>query len=402
MFLGSNGPDTNKPGLTLMAYLQSLFRAAGAAVLAAGLAGAAHAAGTDAGTTVSNTFTLDYDVGGVAQPTIDNTAAPTEFTVDRLIDLTITTLDPTQDVAPNSSDNVIRYRLTNLGNDVQAYDLSVSTAGSTYTPSNVDITYFIDLNNDGVLNGAEVLETYTPGNPTVDIAPDQNVVVRVESDVPTSTPDGETATLTLTADTLYPTNGASLDGNCTPALCPEGTPVAADSDGNDLVNAAENVLADAAGSTDAANQGDFSAAGTLNVVAPTLAASKTVVMLDTDPASEAACNALTAPAAGDQYSTPGSCVQYIISITNSGSGTASNLSVADRLPAEVRFLKAELATTTGTGFADDTGIAGAGPSLAAPGAPEDCDGSTNCLVDLSDAILAAGENGQIRIWTLVR
>jgi uncharacterized repeat protein (TIGR01451 family) len=363
-------------------------------------AGAASAAGTSAGTTVSNTFTLNYSVAGNAQPQINNTAAPTRFTVDRLVDLTITTLDPAQNVAPNSADNVIRYRLTNLGNDRQAYNLSVATTGSTYTPANVAITYFIDLNNDGILNGAETLQSYTAGSATLDIAPDQNVIVRVESDVPVATADGTSATLTLTADTLFPVT--SLDAACTVALCPAGTAVVGDSNGNDLLNAAESVLADGAGSTDIANQGDFSAAGVLNVVAPTLAATKAVVVFDTDPGSDAACAALTAAASGNQYSTPGACVQYVINVANTGSGTAGNLNIADRLPAQVRYIAASLTTSSGTGFADDPAVSGTGPTLTKPAAAENCDGTTNCLINLTDAVLAGGQNGQIRIWALVR
>ena len=49
---------------------------------------------TPADTTVSNTFTLDYKVGGVDQPQIDSSATPTIFTVDRLIDLTVTSNGP--------------------------------------------------------------------------------------------------------------------------------------------------------------------------------------------------------------------------------------------------------------------------------------------------------------------
>ncbi|MEZ5997336.1 MAG: hypothetical protein R3B98_01410 [Hyphomonas sp.] len=378
------------------------FRMRLAALLAGAIVLAGHAAAqrTDAGTTVSNTFTLNYEVSGSAQPQIDNTASPTTFTVDRLVDLTITTLDATQNVAPNSTGNTIRYRLTNLGNDNQAYDLSVATAGSTYTPGSVTITYFIDADSSGTLNGSESLQSYTLGNPTIDVAPDDEVIVIVSSDVPAATPDGESATLTLVADTLFPVT--SVDVTCTPSTCTAGDAVVGDSDGNDMTNAAESVLADGAGVTDSANQGDYSSSGVLNVLAPTLSASKVVAVFDTDPGSDAACMALTSAASGDQYSVPGACVQYVISVANTGSGTASNLNISDRLPAEVRFLKAELDTSSSTGFADDGAVSGTGPSLTAPGAAEDCDGSTNCLVDLSDTILSPGENGQIRIWALVR
>ena len=403
-----------------MARLSSFARWSAAAVSAIAFAGAAHAGGTDAGTTVTNTFTLDYSVGATPQPQITNATpagnggALTTFTVDRLVDLSITTLDPTQSVAPNSVDNTIRYRLTNDGNDTQAYDLTTVTSGD-FTPTNIVITYYVDLNGSGTRDGGETLETYTLGTPTQDVPADVSVYVFVESDVPTATPDGDSATIALVADTLYASATGvgvttnSTDPQCTTTSCPPGTAVVGDSDGNDLENGAENVLADLSGPNDADNAGDFSASGVLNVVAPTLTASKIVAVLESAPATvtDASCGALSAPAAGNQYSVPEACVLYTISVTNTGSGAASNLDISDILPAEVRFVKAELDTTTGTGFVDDPAqpLAApdtAGPVLTAPLAAEDCNGTTNCTVELSDAQLGAGQNGQIKIWARVR
>ena len=45
---------------------------------------------TPAGTDVQNTFTLDYEVGGVDQTQINNNATPTSFTVDRRVQLNVT------------------------------------------------------------------------------------------------------------------------------------------------------------------------------------------------------------------------------------------------------------------------------------------------------------------------
>ena len=177
--------------------------------------------------------------------------------------------------------------------------------------------------------------------------------------------------------------------------------VVADAGGNDLVNLAENVLADGAGSTDAANQGDHSATGILNVQSADLVASKTITVFEDVPASDAACIALTAAVAGDQYSIPGACIQYVIQVENTGSTAASALDILDQLPAEVTFLSASLATTTATGFADDPAIVGAGPTLSAPASGTNCDGVAACTIQLNDAILSAGEIGQIKIWAKV-
>ena len=98
-------------------------------------------------------------------------------------------------------------------------------------------------------------------------------------------------------------------------------------------------------------------------------------------------------------------MEYIIEVENNGAtASATNLVIDDILPAEVNFIAASLATTTTTGFADDTGVAGAGPILTVPTTPadSDCDGATTCVIQLSDAILDAGEVGQIIIRAEVK
>lgn len=385
-----------------MIMLRSDFRRIGFALCAGFLvaAGAQAQSRTEAGSTISNTFTLNYSTGGFSQPQINNTASPTTFTVDRLVDLTVTALDPSVTAAPNSTGNIVRYRVTNLSNDAIAYDFATANGSTTYTPSSVAVTYFIDLDNDGVLDAGETLRTYTGGSASVDVSPDANVVVIVTSSVASGTTDASFANIVLTADSLFPLT--SVDPTCSVSTCPAGSQIVGDSNGNSLNGAAENVLLDGAGATDAANAGDYSASALITVVAPTLAATKSVNVFSSAPGSDAACAALTSASPGNQYSVPGACVQYVISITNTGSGQATALNIADRLPAQVRFIKAELGTSTSTGFADDGNVAGTGPVLTAPSAAENCDGSSNCLANLTDAVLASNQNGQIRIWARIR
>ena len=90
---------------------------------------------TQAGTSVSNTFTLDYKVGGVDQPQIDSTATPTLFTVDRLVDLTVTS-NGDNTVAPGATDEELVFSVTNEGNDTQAYSLAIIE--ETATPDTID------------------------------------------------------------------------------------------------------------------------------------------------------------------------------------------------------------------------------------------------------------------------
>ena len=91
--------------------------------------GTAFADGTAAGSLVSNIFTLDYDVNGAEQPQINNNSNPTDFLVDRLIDLTVTGTATPVSVAPGQENAITTFTLTNDGNGTQAYDLSLEKAG---------------------------------------------------------------------------------------------------------------------------------------------------------------------------------------------------------------------------------------------------------------------------------
>ena len=106
-------------------FVKCMF-AAGAFAIAS--ANGAMAAGTAAETNVQNTFSLNYSVDGTPQPTIDTgpggSNTPTEFTVDRKVDLTVAT-NGNETVAPGETGAELTFTLTNTGNDTQAYDLSL-------------------------------------------------------------------------------------------------------------------------------------------------------------------------------------------------------------------------------------------------------------------------------------
>ena len=95
------------------------------ATLAIALAasGAAQAAGTASGSTITNTAALNYTVGGVAQSQI---TASNSFIVDRKISLTVTGGATTTSVAPGASNQVTTFVVTNTSN--ATLDLSVAVA----------------------------------------------------------------------------------------------------------------------------------------------------------------------------------------------------------------------------------------------------------------------------------
>lgn len=359
----------------------------GASVMSLCAAGTAFAGGTQAGTNVQNTFTLDYSVGSVAQPTIDTgpggTNTPTEFTVDRLVNLTVASNGDTT-VAPNEQDAQLVFTLTNNGNDTQAYEFSlVNEAGDSFDATGLNITYYIDNGTGGVCDATDLAgagTAYTPGSGAAssDLPADGVICVVVDGDIPSSVTDTNTSDISLVANTLFPsTAGGSA-----------GTDVPADAGGNTLTGPAENVLADGSGtSNEVANAGDHSATATYLVASADLAATKAVTIFSQDGSGCAVIPG--SPAAGEQYSVPGACVEYVISVVNGGAtASATDIAISDILPNDLEFIAAAQGTFTGG-------------TLSNPAANTSCAGGA-CTVSLTGASLAAGATGTVTIRALVR
>ena len=391
-------------------YRRLLGKVAAAASACALLAGAAHAQNnfTDAGTNVENTFTLDYEVSGTSQPTITNDptlgggsvvqGSPTAFTVDRLIDLQVTQQNSPLTVAPGTSGAALNYLVTNEGNDNQSYSFSISdVAGDDFDAASYTVQYYIDTNaNSDPFDDTPVTITVTPtgtgttANITPDIAPDQTIGVRITADISGSVTDAETDDLILVAQTRDPVTWAT-EG----ATGSAGATTTADTGGNTDTGVAENVLADGdgdgAGSVEAANDGLHSDSGQYVIASPDLAASKSVDIIATTPTDCATDSA----GGSTEYSVPGACIEYVISVDNNGAtATAEAIDIADVLPAEVNFVTASF-----SGW-DVSPV----PTLTTPsGGAATCDGTvTTCNVTLTGASLAAGNTGTLTIRATVK
>ena len=359
----------------------------------------AMAAGTDAGTSVANTFTLNYDVGGVNQTQIDNIASPTTFTVDRLVDLTVTSLGDTT-VIPGQTGQTLDFSVLNDSNDNIAYSLALENiAGDDFDPTAVTVAYFVD-DGDGTFepggdDGPGI--AYTPGSgaATSDIAPDAILFVRITGNIPASPPvvNGDQADIALLADSLNP--ATSLDPNYT------GTPgdqIVGETGTNDVDLEAQNVLADGTGTAtaDGDNDGAHSDTGSYIIGAANLTASKSVSILATDGAAFGCGTFANTQIDTSQYAAPGACVEYVITVANAAGAaqSATNVDISDFLPEGITFVDAQ---TTGDLVSNGT-LTEPGPSCAAdPVGPP----IVTCEVRLDDAVLAAGESGTITIRALV-
>lgn len=346
------------------------------------------AAGTDAGTAVSNTFTLDYQVGGVSQTQISNSGTPTVFTVDRLVDVTVTSAGDVN-VSPNATGQQLVFSVRNDGNDNQAYSLALEDlAGDDFDATlGANATIYVDDGNGtfepGGADGAGASYVLGGGSASADIAPDAVLWVVVTGDIGGAT-NGQSDGVVLIADSLDPVS--SLDPAYTGATAGSATTAAAGA--NTQTGAAQNVLADLDGpaAADGALDGAHSAIANFNVVAADVTASKSVSVIASD---GSAINCATDPVvAGNQYAVPGACIEYVISATNDAlaSATATGIDISDTLPDEVAFVGAV-----------QSGFATAG-TLTPPGGG--C--ASSCVVSLTGASLDPGDTGTVTIRATVR
>ena len=293
--------------------VQFRWRSVAAAGLAAWTVTPAHAAGTLAGTTISNTATATYtDAGGTAVNVPSNKV---DLRVDEVLNVTVASADPGDvAVAPGATNRVLTFTVTNTGNGSESFKLAPVTAigGDQFDPAATSL--IIDTNGNGVYDPG-VDTVYAPGTNDPVLAPDASSKIFVLSTIPAGTTDGQRGQLNLTA--------TAKTGSGTP-----GTVFAGQGTGG----------GDAVVGATGANGSDK---GFYLVSAATVAFVKSATIVDPFGGSKAV---------------PGATITYTLVATVSGTGTLSNLAVSDPIPAATTYVPASLtaqgAAVTDTADAD--------------------------------------------------
>lgn len=309
-----------------MTYRSRLLGAAGICALAVLGANPAHAAGTTAGSTITNTVSVAFQVGGVSQT---GTTASDTLTVDRSINLTVAEVGTTTTVvAPGATNQVAAFTVTNTSNAPLDFALAVvQQTGGAGAHSNTDtfnvgnVRIYRDANANGVFDIATDVQTSFLD----EIAPDASATVFVVSDVGLNATNGLVAAVTLTAT-----------GREAGAAGTQGAALTQTTGANTA--GVDTVFADGAGATDSARDASFSAKDDYTVAAATLSAIKSSRIVS-DP-----INGTTNP-----KMIPGATIQYCIAISNaSGSATATSVTVNDPIPTNLTYDSTFGVKTNGT------------------------------------------------------
>lgn len=291
------------------------------------------AAGTDAGTTVTNEATVAYSVGNVSQTPVPSNQVT--FVVDNRADFTLANNSGTVTITVGQVDAPVQYTLRNTGNQTQDYRLDPTALG-TGDFTMINVTAFVESGANAGYQPAEDTATFVD-----ELEDETEVVVYLVADSPnTGEGDGDTANVNLravTADAATPGGGAAgtLGGDTVAT-------VGGDTAGEDIVLAV-------AGNN---GQGDNDTDGDYLVE---------VVLIDVNKSS----TLISDPFNGnvDPYHIPGAVVQFNIDVTNpSATQTATGVQVDDTLTEALITVGATITLTNAT--LDDVAAASCTADLA--------------------------------------
>lgn len=314
---------------------------------------------TQAGTSITNQATIDYQVGGNPQTTVlsDGDGDPlngppsaTTFVVDRKVRVVVG-LTSGATVTPGAA-GYIAYTVQNDNNGAAALDIRLTfQAGLDGTEDDIDmngVNVYWDDDGNGAYDGTE------PGgaNYVLSLARDASTTVFIVATAPLTAADNDTS--------LYHLIATAWDSGA-------GTPLAEDTDGDDPA-VSEVVWADGAGTVpapagpDIAYDGRHSISGIFDIDSATLSATKT--------------NSVISDPFGGTYRVPGATVEYTLGVANAGSTGATAVVITDQIPANTTFvgnftaansnggatILREYATVAAPGAGDWTDYAGSPPA----------------------------------------
>ncbi len=312
----------------------------------------AQAEGTLQGTNVANTATINYTVGGVAQPVASSNTV--NFVVDRRINLTVAEVGGTAtSVIPGSIDRITSFTVTNTTNGVQDFRLVATNdaagAGTAFNGTDnfdgLNVRVFVDGNGNGTYDPATDTATFID-----ELGPDQTRTVFVLVDIPVGVVNGDIAGVTLRA--------FAADSGVVAALGAD----AVQTNAADTTLVVDTVFGDTAGAPnttgDVARDGSHSDDDQYNVVTAALTVIKSQVVIS-DPFNGAV----------NPKAIPGAVIEYCVDINNTGASQADAIVLTDAIPANTTYVAGSIrvgvagtgtACTSGSGTAEDDDAAGVG------------------------------------------
>jgi uncharacterized repeat protein (TIGR01451 family) len=296
---------------------------------------------TSAGTDISNTATVNYQVGGVGQTAVNSNAAV--FRVDRKVIFTVTELSsgPTTPVSPGQLNVVTAFTVANTGNGAEGFQLSAANLlggtvfGNTDDQNMNNLRVFVDSNGNNTYDSGVDTQTVIDT-----LARDTAVTVFVVADAPVTASNGQFASVSLTAR-------AAVAGTAGVTLETESA--------SDTVGVTDVVIADAGRNNSEVANDQYA------IVSATLSVVKTSIVLADPincPGGVGSCGANVPKAI------PGATLRYTIVVTNNGAANATSVALTDTIPASTTYAAGSM--TLNAAVLTDGSDADAGNTTGAP------------------------------------
>ncbi len=266
-------------------------------------AGAAFALGTTAGTSITNTATVDYTLG--SDPTVHTNSATDNFNVVEIIDVVVIWQDGSN-VPVNSplADAVLTYQIINTGNGPEDFQVSAifNVSGDDFNPTPaLPTTLWIESNSTiGLQTSGASPDTPLAVGGSISLNADATAIIYLLSDIPGGLADTQVGHVQLNADAATPGAAGSA----------AGTELSGAGVGGDAM----------VGSTNA----DGSAQGSYEVSAPQVALTKSIARI-------------VDPYGGSQPYTS-AIITYRILVDVTGIGLAEGLVITDVIPVNTTFV----------------------------------------------------------------
>lgn len=296
----------------------------------------AFSAGTPAGTVISNTAQVDYEIAGTPITVSSNVSS---VTVQERIDVVVVLQSPQILVAANDTDRALLFTVSNTGNGSETFQLAINSVlgGDDFdpTPSATPIYFDTDASGDFTVGDtAYVLGTNDPV-----LAADASVDVLLLNDIPGTVVNGEIGRSELTADSV---TGTGVPGDVFAGQGDAGTDAVLGTTGGAGTDTGEYLVADVQ----------------INIL-------KSVAIQD--------------PFGGTEP-IPGAMLIYTVTVEVTNGGTATNSVFNDPIPADTTYVPGSI-TLNAAGLTD---------AIDADAGELDTSGAATVVVRLGDLTQADG------------
>lgn len=282
---------------------------------------AAHALGTAANSSLTNTAQVTYTVAAVSLTAASNTAT---VTVAEILDVDVTLVSPTVSVAPGDTQQELVFTVTNTGNGTEAFSLAALSAaipGDDFDPVLAIPAIYFDTDGSGDLSAPDVV--YVAGSNDPNLAADAPVRIIVVNNIPVAVVNGNRGRSQLSAGAR---TGTGAPGTTFAGLGDGGVDAVAGASGADDLLFGEYLVA---GLSVAANK------------------SQTITDLS-----------------GGSRAVAGARINYQVVVSTTGAGSAASTTFSDLIPTNTTYVPGSL--TLNSAALSDAADADAGEYNATP------------------------------------